>query len=119
MSTSKMLVDILVMKSSNISIHMQEFLFVVRFHPIIIQKRYWTTHSANIDKNQAMMRGFLVAEFADGFKEASKQLAQWVQENKIKTQVSVEDGFDKVPQAFRNLLTGDNFGKQVIKVANE
>ena len=26
-----------------------KFLFVVRFHPIIIQKRYWTTHSANID----------------------------------------------------------------------
>ena len=51
--------------------------------------------------------------------KASKQLAQWVQENKIKTQVSVEDGFDKVPQAFRNLLTGDNFGKQVIKVASE
>lgn len=66
-----------------------------------------------------MMRGFLVAEFADSFKEASEQLAQWVQENKIKTQVSVEDGFDKVPQAFRNLLTGDNFGKQVIKVASE
>lgn len=65
-----------------------------------------------------MMRGFLVAEFADDFKNASEQLAQWVQEDKIKTQVSVEEGFDKVPQAFRNLLTGDNFGKQVIKVAD-
>ncbi|MCG1902568.1 tagatose 1,6-diphosphate aldolase [Staphylococcus epidermidis] len=70
------------------------------------------TYDDNIPDNKS-------AEFADGFKEASKQLAQWVQENKIKTQVSVEDGFDKVPQAFRNLLTGDNFGKQVIKVASE
>ena len=69
-------------------------------------------------KKQAMMRGFLVAEFADDFKNASEQLAQWVQEDKIKTQVSVEEGFDKVPQAFRNLLTGDNFDKQVIKVAD-
>lgn len=69
-------------------------------------------------KKQAMMRGFLVAEFADSFKSASEQLAQWVQEGKIKTQVSVEEGFDKVSQAFRNLLTGDNFGKQVIKVAD-
>lgn len=69
-------------------------------------------------KKQAMMRGFLVAEFADDFKNASEQLAQWVQEDKIKTQVSVEEGFDKVPQTFRNLLTGDNFGKQVIKVAD-
>ena len=64
-----------------------------------------------------MMRGFLVAEFADDFKNASEQLAKWVQEGKIKTQVSVEEGFDRVPQAFRNLLTGDNFGKQVIKVS--
>ena len=41
-----------------------------------------------------------------------------VLEGKIKTQVSVEEGFDRVPQAFRNLLTGDNFGKQVIKVSD-
>lgn len=67
-------------------------------------------------KNQAMMRGFLVAEFADDFKAAGKQLAQWVQEGKIKTEVSVEEGFENAPKAFRNLFTGDNFGKQVIKV---
>ena len=46
---------------------------------------------------------------SDDFKNASEQLAKWVQEGKIKTQVSIEEGFDKVPQAFRNLLTGDNF----------
>lgn len=67
-------------------------------------------------QNQAMMRGFLVAEFADSFKEASEQLAQWVQEGKIKTEVSVEDGFENIPKAFRNLFTGDNFGKQIVKV---
>ena len=38
-----------------------------------------------------MMRGFLVAEFADDFKNASEQLAKWVQEGKIKTQVSIEE----------------------------
>ncbi|QDW84014.1 NADP-dependent oxidoreductase [Staphylococcus pasteuri] len=69
-------------------------------------------------KKQAMMRGFLVAEFADDFKNASEQLAEWVQQGKIKTQTSVEEGFDKIPNAFRNLFTGDNFGKQVIKVAD-
>ncbi|EHJ08527.1 NADP-dependent oxidoreductase [Staphylococcus simiae] len=67
-------------------------------------------------KKQAMMRGFLVAEFASDFKAASEQLAQWVQQGKIKSQVTVEEGFDHAPQAFRNLFTGDNFGKQVIKV---
>lgn len=67
-------------------------------------------------KKQAMMRGFLVAEFASDFKAASEQLAQWVQQGKIKSQVTVEEGFEHAPQAFRNLFTGDNFGKQVIKV---
>lgn len=52
------------------------------------------------------------------FKNASETLAQWVHEDKIKTQTTVANGFDKVPEAFRNLFTGDNFGKQVIKVAD-
>ncbi|MUK59469.1 zinc-binding dehydrogenase, partial [Pseudomonas aeruginosa] len=67
-------------------------------------------------KKQVMMRGFLVSEFADDFKEASEQLATWVQEGKIQSQVTIEDGFENAPRAFKNLFTGDNFGKQVIKV---
>lgn len=31
-----------------------------------------------------MMRGFLVAEFANDFKNASEALAEWVREDKIK-----------------------------------
>ncbi|WP_226386237.1 NADP-dependent oxidoreductase [Staphylococcus sp. Marseille-Q1834] len=69
-------------------------------------------------KKQAMMRGFLVAEFADDFEQAGKELAQWIQEGKIKTEVSIEEGFNKLPHAFRNLFTGDNFGKQVVKVSD-
>ncbi|AMG62404.1 NADP-dependent oxidoreductase [Staphylococcus lugdunensis] len=68
-------------------------------------------------KKQAMMRGFLVAEFSDTFKEASEQLAQWVKEGKIKTEVSIAHGFHEIPTAFKNLFTGDNFGKQIVKVS--
>ncbi len=35
---------------------------------------------------------------------------------KIQSQVTIEDGFENAPHAFKNLFTGDNFGKQVIKV---
>lgn len=69
-------------------------------------------------KSQALMQGFLVAQFADDSKNASEQLAQWVQEGKIKSEVSIADGFDKLPEAFRNLFTGDNFGKQIVKVSD-
>ena len=69
-------------------------------------------------KSQALMQGFLVAQFQDNAKNASEQLAQWVQEGKIKSEVTIAEGFDQLPEAFRNLFTGDNFGKQVVKVSN-
>ena len=43
-------------------------------------------------KNQALMQGFVVAQFADHFKEASEQLAQWVSEGKIKFEVTIDEG---------------------------
>jgi len=70
-------------------------------------------------KNQALMQGFVVAQFADHFKEASEQLAQWVSEGKIKFELTIDEGFDNLPSAFRKLFTGENFGKQVVKVAKE
>ena len=64
------------------------------------------------------MKGFIVANYADDFTNASKNLAQWVSEDKIKTKTSIVEGFDNLPNAFRNLFTGDNFGKQVVQVSN-
>lgn len=65
------------------------------------------------------MQGFIVANYADDFAKASKELSQWVQEDKIKTKTSVMEGFDHIPSAFRNLFTGDNFGKQVVQVSKD
>lgn len=69
-------------------------------------------------KSQALMQGFLVVQFEDDAESTSKQLAEWIQEGKIKSEVSIAEGFDKLPEAFRNLFTGDNFGKQVVKVSD-
>ncbi|PTK90726.1 NADP-dependent oxidoreductase [Staphylococcus gallinarum] len=69
-------------------------------------------------KSQALMKGFIVGNYADDFKRASQDLAQWVTEDKIKTKTTIEEGFENLPQAFHNLFTGDNFGKQVVKVAD-
>ena len=43
------------------------------------------------------MQGFVVEQFADHFKEASEQLAQWVSEGKIKFEVTIDEGFDNLP----------------------
>ena len=69
-------------------------------------------------KSQALMQGFLVTQFEDEAEETGKQLAKWVEEGKIKSEVSIAEGFDKLPEAFRNLFTGNNFGKQIVKVSD-
>ncbi|MDU9292364.1 NADP-dependent oxidoreductase [Staphylococcus coagulans] len=70
-------------------------------------------------KSQALMQGFVVAQFSDHFKEASEQLAKWVSESKIKSEVTIDNGFNQLPTAFRKLFSGDNFGKQVVQVSEE
>ena len=40
-------------------------------------------------------------------------------EGKIKFEVTIDEGFDNLPSAFRKLFTGENFGKQVVKVVEE
>ncbi|MFC3419382.1 NADP-dependent oxidoreductase [Salinicoccus hispanicus] len=67
-------------------------------------------------KTQALMQGFIVGNYSDDFEAAGKELAEWVQNDRIHTEVSIEEGFENVPKAFRYLFEGKNFGKQVVKV---
>jgi len=46
-------------------------------------------------------------------------LSQWISEGKIKYRETVTEGFENAPQGLRDVLSGKNFGKQVIKVAEE
>src|SRR5699024_2028972 len=83
----------------------EEIEFGPRIQPILI-------------KSQALMKWFIVANYADEFTNASKNLAQWVSEAKIKTKTSTAEGFDNIRNASRNLFTGDNISKQVVEVSN-
>ncbi|TVT28110.1 NADP-dependent oxidoreductase [Salinicoccus cyprini] len=67
-------------------------------------------------KTQALMQGFIVGNYSDDFETAGKELAEWVQNDRIHTEVSIEEGFENVPKAFINLFEGKNFGKQVVKI---
>ena len=46
-------------------------------------------------------------------------MAQWVNEGKIKTQETVVEGFEKMPEAFLGLFTGNNVGKMIVKAWNK
>jgi NADPH-dependent curcumin reductase CurA len=42
-----------------------------------------------------------------------------VKEGRLKYRESVGEGLEKAPEYFRGLLRGRNFGKQLVKVADE
>jgi NADPH:quinone reductase len=68
--------------------------------------------------NSAQMRGFIVTEYAARFPEGALQLAQWLSEGKLKYAETVVEGFENTPRAFIGLFSGENLGKQIVKVGD-
>ena len=45
------------------------------------------------------------------------KMGEWVKSGKIKYREDVVQGIDKAPRAFIGMLRGENFGKQLVKMA--
>ena len=71
----------------------------------------------NLIVRRARMEGFLVTDYAARFGEAIADLARWTAEGKIKDRVDVVEGLENAPAAFRRLFTGENLGKQLVRLA--
>ncbi|MBM7705067.1 NADP-dependent oxidoreductase [Metabacillus iocasae] len=69
--------------------------------------------------NSALMKGFIVGDYAEQFPEGIKQLGEWVQQGRIKYSENIVEGFENVPSAFLGLFKGENLGKQLVKVADQ
>ena len=61
-------------------------------------------------------RFFVVTEWANEWQKATQEILKLVSENKIKYRETVNKGFENAPQALRDVLTGKNFGKQIIEI---
>ncbi|GAB2530336.1 NADP-dependent oxidoreductase [Rufibacter soli] len=64
----------------------------------------------------ALIKGFIVSNYHARFPEAMQELATWVKEGKLHYQETIVEGFDKLPEAFLGLFTGQNQGKMLVKV---
>ena len=65
----------------------------------------------------ALMQGFIVGNYADRFTEGKQLLAEWYNNGKIVHKETVSKGFENVPSAFIGLFSGENIGKQIVKIA--
>lgn len=68
--------------------------------------------------NRALMRGFIITDYFARFPEGMRQMGQWFAEGKLKYVESVVAGFENTPSAFIGLFTGENLGKQIVKIAD-
>lgn len=66
----------------------------------------------------ALMQGFIITGYASRFAEGVEQLGQWVHEGKMKYAENIVDGFENTPNAFLGLFSGENLGKQLVRVEN-
>jgi len=66
--------------------------------------------------NSALMKGFIIIDYAPRFPEGVMQLAQWLAAGKLKYAETIVEGFENTPQAFIGLFSGENLGKQIVKV---
>ena len=62
-----------------------------------------------------LMQGFIVSNFQEHFPEGIKHLAQWLKEGKLQYSETIVHGFEKLPQAFLGLFSGENTGKMIVE----
>ena len=67
---------------------------------------------------RARMEGFIVIDYMSRASEAVQELMGWVQSGELQYQVDVQEGFENIPDTLNRLFTGQNRGKQLLKIAD-
>ena len=69
--------------------------------------------------NRARMEGMVVFDYADRFPQARRDIAAWIAAGKLKSREDVVEGLQTFPETLLKLFNGENFGKLVLKVADD
>jgi NADPH-dependent curcumin reductase CurA len=72
----------------------------------------------NLVVTRSRMEGFIILDYAARFPEAIGALAGWLKDGKLKQKEDVATGLENAPQTLVRLFTGDNFGKQLLKIGD-
>ena len=69
-------------------------------------------------QKQARMEGFLVFNFAHRHEHARQRMAAWIRSGDLRYREDVVEGLENAPTAFIGMMTGENFGKLLVKVGD-
>jgi NADPH-dependent curcumin reductase CurA len=62
------------------------------------------------------LQGFIVFDFFDMRGQFLADMTQWVKEDRVKSEETVENGIENAPAAFLKLFSGANTGKMLVKL---
>ena len=65
---------------------------------------------------RATMQGFLVLDYLPKSQKALEEIATWVLEGKLQHREDIQEGIENCPKTLNRLFTGENKGKQLLKI---
>jgi NADPH-dependent curcumin reductase len=66
--------------------------------------------------NRVRLQGFIVSDHLSRWPAALEELGGYVRDGRLRYRESVVEGLENAPAAFLGLLTGRNFGKQLVRL---
>lgn len=74
----------------------------------------------NLVIKRIRMQGFLVSDrYGPRSDEFVATMSDWLRDDAVRYRETVAEGREKAPRAFIGMLRGENFGKQVVRVAGD
>jgi NADPH-dependent curcumin reductase CurA len=75
-------------------------------------------HYLNLLIKRGRMEGFIILDYMKRAPEGVMQLFGWVQSGELVDRVDVKEGLENAPATLRRLFSGENQGKQLLKIAD-
>ena len=73
----------------------------------------------HINRKRIRMQGMGVGDHGHRQAEFLDEMAGWLASGQIRYRVDIADGLENAPTAFVAMLKGENFGKQVVRIADD
>lgn len=70
----------------------------------------------NLVHKRATMRGILSIDYRERFGEARDRIRAWLDSGEFVYVEDIQQGFENIPATFLRLFSGDNLGKQLLKL---
>lgn len=72
----------------------------------------------NLLLQRGRMEGFIVFDYMSRAPEAVKEISSWLQAGLLVDRVDIQEGLENAPATLRRLFSGENQGKQLLKIAD-